>query len=79
MNQAIRESERMIAVLSPDYLQAFFTQPEWSAAFAQDPTSEKRVLVPVRVRECELDGLFNQIIYIDLVENSSGWNPERES
>jgi hypothetical protein len=67
MNQAIRESERTIAVLSPDYLQAFFTQPEWSAAFAQDPTSEKKALVPVRVRECELDGLFNQIIYIDLV------------
>src|ERR1044072_515807 len=67
MNQAIGESERTIAVLSPNYLNAVFTQPEWAAAFAQDPTNEKGVLLPVRVQECDLKGLFNQIIYIDLV------------
>ncbi len=67
MNQAINECERTIAVLSPDYINAVFTQPEWTAAFAQDPTNEKGILLPVRVRECELKGLINQIIYIDLV------------
>lgn len=67
MNEAIRDSERTVAVLSPDYLSAFFTQPEWAAAFAQDPASNKGVLLPVRVRECDLTGLFNQIIYVDLV------------
>lgn len=68
MNETVRFSERTIAVLSPDYLSAFFTQPEWAAAFAQDPTGDKGALLPVRVRECELTGLFKQIIYVDLVE-----------
>jgi tetratricopeptide (TPR) repeat protein len=67
MQRAATEAERTIAVLSPDYLGARFTQPEWAAAFAQDPTGEKGTLVPVRVRECDLEGLLPQIIYVDLV------------
>lgn len=67
LNEAIRDSERTVAVLSPDYERAFFTLPEWAAAFAQDPTGDKGVLLPVRVRECALTGLFKQIIYVDLV------------
>lgn len=67
MQQAASEAERIIAVLSPDYLTARFTQPEWAAAFAQDPTGEKGSLLPVRVRDCTPQGLLPQIIYIDLV------------
>jgi hypothetical protein len=52
MQRAAAEAERTIAVLSPDYVQARFTQPEWAAAFAQDPTGEKGTLLPVHVREC---------------------------
>lgn len=67
MQRAASEAERTIAVLSPDYLTSLFTQPEWAAAFAQDPTGEKGTLLPVRVRECKLDGLLASIIYIDLL------------
>jgi tetratricopeptide (TPR) repeat protein len=67
MQRAATEAERTIAVLSPDYLGARFTQPEWAATFAQDPMGEKGMLLPVRVRECDLKGLLPQIIYIDLV------------
>ncbi|HUK42855.1 MAG TPA: FxSxx-COOH system tetratricopeptide repeat protein [Candidatus Bathyarchaeia archaeon] len=67
MDRAAKEAERTIAVLSPDYLTALYTQPEWAAAFAQDPTGEKRTLIPMRVRECKLQGLLAQIVYIDLV------------
>src|SRR5438093_9160503 len=67
MQRAAAESRRTIAVLSPDYLDARFTQPEWAAAFAQDPTGEQGLLLPVRVRECELHGLLPQIVYVDLV------------
>jgi tetratricopeptide (TPR) repeat protein len=66
MQQAAIEGSRTIAVLSPDYLAAMFTQPEWAAAFAQDPTGEKGTLLPVRVRECEIKGLLHPIVYIDL-------------
>ena len=39
-----------------------------AAAFAQDPTGEKRLLIPVRVRPVELTGLLKPIVYIDLVD-----------
>jgi len=67
MDRAAREAERTIAVLSPDYLNALFTHPEWAAAFAKDPTGKDRKLIPVRVRECQPEGLLAQIVYIDLV------------
>src|SRR5215203_1441573 len=67
MQRALIESERVIAVLSPNYLSSRFALAEWAAAFAQDPTGEKGTLVPIRVRECDLEGLHVPIIYLDLV------------
>lgn len=67
MHKATADTERTIAVLSPNYLGSLFTQPEWAAAFAQDPTGANGKLLPVRVRECELKGLLTQIVYIDLL------------
>ena len=58
--------KRTIAVLSPQYLNALYTQPEWAAAFRRDPKGEQGILVPVRVEECEVTGLLGQIIYINL-------------
>jgi tetratricopeptide (TPR) repeat protein len=66
MQRAATEAERTIAVLSPDYLTSQFTASEWAAAFAEDPTGEKGLLLLVRVRECEPKGLLSQIVYIDL-------------
>ena len=67
MQKAASATKRTIAVLSLDYLNALFTQPEWAAAFKDDPTGEKGKLIPVRVRECEPKGLLAAIVYIDLV------------
>jgi hypothetical protein len=67
MDEATKESDLTLAVLSEAYLQAAYTQPEWAAAFAPDATGKKRKLIPVRVAECTLTGLLSQIIYIDLV------------
>ncbi len=72
MQRAAEQAKRTIAVLSPDYLQALYTQPEWAAAFAQDPTGAKGTLLPVRVRECELHGLLSQVVYIDLAGLEEG-------
>lgn len=66
--QKAAQAERTIMVLSPNYLAAQFTQPEWAAAFAQDPTGQKGNLLPVRVADCDLHGLLPAIIYIDLVD-----------
>lgn len=67
MQKAATEARRTIAVLSPDYLSAKFTAPEWAAAFVQDPTGEHQLLIPIRVRPVELTGLLLPMVYIDLV------------
>ncbi|MBF7081707.1 toll/interleukin-1 receptor domain-containing protein [Desulfallas sp. Bu1-1] len=70
MDKALKEARRVIAVLSPDYLNALYTYPEWATAFAQDPTGTGRNLIPVRVKDCKLSGLLSQVVYIDLVNCS---------
>jgi TIR domain len=69
MQEASEKAKRTIAVLSPNYLHADFTQPEWAAAFRRDPQGTKGILVPVMVHDCrrDLEGLWPQIIYINLV------------
>ena len=66
MQRAMANTERTIAVLSPDYLTSKFTQPEWHAAFASDPTGELGLLLPVMVHECTLTGLLPQIVHIKM-------------
>src|SRR4051812_28801222 len=67
MDRAHAQSRRTVAILSPDYLTSRFTAPEWAARFAQDATSGHDLLIPVRVRPCELEGLLAQVVYVDLV------------
>ncbi|HTK10404.1 MAG TPA: toll/interleukin-1 receptor domain-containing protein [Ktedonobacteraceae bacterium] len=69
IQEATTVAKQMIAVLSQDYLNAPFTQAEWATAFIQDPTGQKRTLLPIRVRECTLTGLLASIVYIDLLES----------
>ena len=68
MEEAARDAEHTIAVLSSAYLDHLFTQAEWAAAFARDPTGKARALVPVRVSQLDQDpGILAQVTYIDLV------------
>jgi hypothetical protein len=70
MQQAATNSCRTIVILSESYLKSSFTQPEWAAAFADDPQSLNRKLLPIRVKECNPTGLLRPIVYVDLVELS---------
>jgi len=67
MDEAATTSKRTIAILSENYLKSVFGKSELYAAFARDPESEGRTLIPVRVDECDVKGLLAQIIYVDLV------------
>ena len=67
MQRASTESDMTIAVLSEAYFKVEFTQPEWTAAFVQDPTGKDRRLIPIRVAECSLTGMLLARINIDLV------------
>lgn len=68
MQQALADSEKIIPVLSPDYLGAKYTHAEWAAVFAVDPLGVDRLLIPVMVRECEPIGLLRPIVYIKLFD-----------
>jgi tetratricopeptide (TPR) repeat protein len=61
------DTARTVAVLTPDYFKSAFTQPEWAAAFADDPKSENGKLIAIRVADFKPEGLFKAIVYIDLV------------
>jgi hypothetical protein len=66
MQEAAAQTDFTIAVLSENYLNSEYTQPEWAAAFVQDPTGKRRRLIPVRVAERILTGMLSAIICIDL-------------
>ncbi len=68
MDKAAKIARCTLVVLSPNYLNARYTQPEWAVAFRRDPEGEQRAVLPVRVQKCEVEGLLGPIIYIDLVD-----------
>ncbi|PSN19508.1 hypothetical protein C7271_06940 [filamentous cyanobacterium CCP5] len=76
MQRAAR-CQRTIAVLSQNYLDAEYTQPEWAAAYKQDPQSVERKLIPIRVGKCKPDGLLAAIVYVDLVGTTRGEAKQR--
>jgi hypothetical protein len=67
MQRAMDGSHRVLAVVSPAYLETPFARAEWNAALATDPTGMAGRLLPVRVAEVALQGLNQPRIYIDLV------------
>ena len=74
MDRAIEECDRVLAVLSPDYVASLFTRPEWAAYFKEDPTSEQRQILRLGCATYKAKkGLLAAIVYVDLVgERRSG-------
>ncbi len=67
MDQVSKTVDKTLVVLSEAYLNAEFTQPEWAAAFVDDPKSLDRKIIPIRVQDCQPRGLLKPIVYVDLV------------
>ncbi|MBK8908176.1 MAG: TIR domain-containing protein [Rhodospirillales bacterium] len=67
MQKGTTKCARTLAVLSPTYFDSGFTKAEWYAAFANDPSGVNGLLLPVRVAECDVEGLLGQVIYVNLV------------
>lgn len=63
-------SRRTIAVLSNKYRTSAFSEAEWRAAFAKDPTGERGLLVPVMVTLCTLPSLLASRVYINLTDKA---------
>jgi hypothetical protein len=67
MDEAVKQARQAIAILSPEYLASDYCQQEFAAVLGLDPKGKKRLLIPVRVRRCDPEGLLGPIVYIDLV------------
>ena len=71
MKEAIDKADHFIAVLSDDYFEMPFTLKELYSGIASDPIGRNRTVIPVRVRPCQIPGLFTDLVYIDLVGKSA--------
>jgi len=67
-NLTVEQAEHTVALFSPAYLERLNDQPGWSTALAKDPGGRRARLIPVRIQECELPGLFGPITAIDLFD-----------
>jgi hypothetical protein len=67
MQQATSRAERVVAVLSPAYLDSAHGQVEWEVFYAKDPLGQQGLVLPVRVAEVDPPGLLRTRVYVDLV------------
>ncbi len=66
-HEGITKAEHIIALFSPDYLKTLSAQPGLTAALAQQYNGNKGKFLPIRVLECQPEGLLGPIVYLDFV------------
>lgn len=66
LRKAYAASQRTIVVLSRHFMDALSTEPEWQSAWASLAAPKDRKVVLVRIEECDLEGAFAGLDYIDL-------------
>ncbi|WP_307874237.1 FxSxx-COOH system tetratricopeptide repeat protein [Frankia sp. AgW1.1] len=66
MQKALGGDRRTVAVVSAAYLASVFGTEEWQAVWAADPAGARRLLLVVRVEDCERPGLLRQVVSVDV-------------
>lgn len=67
MDQGVQQAQRLLAVVSPDWQDSEHAKAEWEAFYKLDPGSGQALVLPVKVRPCEVRGLLGQRVWVDLV------------
>ena len=67
MDDGLRRSDRVLAVLSERYLASRFGAEEWQAKWAEG----EGLVVPVRIDEVSPPGLLRGVVYVDLFRKSA--------
>lgn len=70
INEALLECERLIVILSKNYLKSEWCEAEWTSKLTEQIESKERRIIPIRVEPVDLKGLLSPIIYIDIVDKS---------
>lgn len=66
MDQALHEARRLLAVVSPDWQASDHTRAEWEDFYRLDPSSREALILPVKVRECDVRGVLGPRVWVDL-------------
>jgi len=69
MEAALRRADRVLLVLSAAYVGgSAFGEAEWRPMFRRDPSGRQRLVIPIRVTECEQPGLLSGRVRVDLFD-----------
>lgn len=67
IHDALREGAHVVALLTDDYLKSRWCRMEWNAAYKAQTESGERRLSPIRIKDCQPDGIMAAVAYLDLV------------
>ncbi len=67
MDEATKQAERTLLVLSPRYFTSAYTAEEWSAKLAEGLAQGRNTLLPVKVAPCDVKGLLGAHIWVELI------------
>ena len=67
MRGALERTDQLIAVFSPAYFKSGYASLEIETMLAGDPLGEKRLVIPVRIAECNIPTMFSDLVFIDLI------------
>lgn len=65
MTLGLEEAATMLALYSPAYFQSRFALAELHAAFADDPLNERKSILPLLIKECDVPKPFNFLAFVD--------------
>jgi anti-sigma regulatory factor (Ser/Thr protein kinase) len=72
MNQMVRRAQRIVAVMSPDYLESGMAESEWRPFFDKDPSGREGLILPIRVAPFDSSEkhLLSSRVYVNLFDLS---------
>ncbi len=71
MQEAVRDADHTVAVMSPAYFASVFGQVEWLAAWSHDPGGKAAAVIPILVEGERPRGLGRTVVSIDLRDFSA--------
>lgn len=68
INEALLECQKLIVILSENYLKSKWCEAEWTSKLTEQITLNERRIIPIRIEPVDLKGLLSPIVYIDIVD-----------
>lgn len=70
INEALKECEKQILILSENYLKSKWCEAEWTSKLAEQMRLHDRRIIPVKIEQVTLEGLLAPIVYIDITDKN---------